>query len=110
MPETKDNKYGKIIDLSVDKIEKAPRGATKDIDPELVEYLQNITKGFGVTLETFVVNRDDYPATEAGQTSFTNERQRIGAMLRSHASVAGIGKISLNWHPDGHFPQASLKG
>ena len=110
MPETKGKKFGKIIDLSVDKIEKAPRGATKDIDLELVEYLKSITKGFGVTLEPFVVDRANYPATEDGQLAFTNERQRIGAMLRSHAVEAGIGKISLNWHPDGHFPQASLKG
>jgi|TARA_Y100001949_G_C15908048_1_gene295604 hypothetical protein len=110
MPETKGKKFGKIIDLSVDKIEKAPRGATKDIDLELVEYLKSITKGFGVTLEPFVVDRANYPATEDGQLAFTNERQRIGAMLRSHAVEAGIGKISLNWHPDGHFPQASLRG
>ena len=109
MPENKANKYGKIIDLSVDKIEKAPRGATKDIDPELVEHLKSITKGFGVTLEAFVVNRADYPATEDGQLAFTNERQRIGAMLRGHAKEAGIGKISLNWHPQGHNPQASLR-
>ena len=110
MPENKGKKFVNIIDLSVDKIEKAPRGATKDIDLELVEYLKSITKGFGVTLETFVVDRANYPATEDGQLAFTNERQRIGAMLRSHAKEAGIGKISLNWHPDGHFPQASLRG
>ena len=110
MPETKGNKYGEIIDLSVNKIEKAPRGATKDFDPELVEHLRGITATTAVTVSFFVVKRDAFPANEAGETAFKNERQRIGAMLRSHAVEAGIGKISLNWHPDGHYPQASLKG
>ena len=110
MPETKGNKYGEIIDLSVDKIEKAPRGATKDLDPELVECLRGITATKAVALTFFVVKRDDFPANDDGEVAFKNERQRIGAMLRSHAYEAGVGKISLNWHPQGSYPQASLKG
>jgi hypothetical protein len=30
-------------------------------------------------------------------------------VLRSHAQEAGVGKISINWHPEGNYPQVSLK-
>ena len=104
------NKYGDIIDLSDGGvIAKAPRGAVKEFDPELLEFMQGITATQAVALTFFVVNRSDYAATDDGETAFKNERQRIGAVLRSHASEAGIGKISINWHPTGDYPQASLK-
>ena len=113
MPEDKSkNKFGGIIDLSAgDKIAKAPRGATKEFDSDLVEHLSQIdaTTAVEVNHPDYIVNRADYPATEAGQTTYTNERQRSGAMLRSHAEEAGVGKISINWHPDGHYPQCSKK-
>ena len=109
MPETKDNKYGEIIDLSVDKIAKAPRGATKEYDPDLVEWLRQVTPTTAVTVKTLAVVRSKYGKSEDGEIAFKNERQRIGAMLRSHAQEAGLGKISLNWHPTGNYPQVSLK-
>jgi len=58
----------------------------------------------------YVVDRAHYPATDEGETAWKNERQRIGAILRSHAHEAGLGKISINWEPNKHYPQVSLKG
>ena len=66
------------------------------------------TSAIGVSF--FVVARGTYAATDTGETEWKNERQRIGAVLRSHAAEAGMGKISINWHPDGDYPQVSLKG
>tara|TARA_B100000586_G_scaffold217596_1_gene164628 strand:- start:557 stop:886 length:330 start_codon:yes stop_codon:yes gene_type:complete len=106
MPETKSNKYGNIIDLSTTSIQKAPRGATKEYDPELVECLKGITATHAVALTFFVVKREDFPTDDA----FKNEKQRIGAMLKSHADAAGVSPISLNWHPEGGYPQASARG
>ena len=103
------NKYGGIIDLTKESISKAPRGAVKEFDPELVDHLATVTATSAVTVTFYVVNREDFPATDDGETSFKNERQRIGAILRSHAAEAGIGKISINWHPTGNYPQVSLK-
>ena len=113
MPEEKSkNKFGGIIDLSAgDKIAKASRGATKEFDQDLVDHLSQIDATHAVPVDhpDYIVNRADYPATEEGQTAYSNERQRIGAMLRSHALEAGVGKISINWHPDKHYPQCSKK-
>ena len=113
MPEDKSkNKFGGIFDLSAgDKIAKASRGATKEFDQDLVDHLSQIDAITAVPVDhpDYIVNRVDYPATEEGQTAYTNERQRIGAMLRSHALEAGVGKISINWHPDKHYPQCSKK-
>ncbi len=100
------NKYGTVIDLSKDEILKAPRGAVKTFDPDLVDCLRQVTATHAVGLTFFVVKRADFATDEAHQ----NEKQRIGAMLRSHAQEAGLGKISINWHPDGEYPQVSLKG
>ena len=100
------NKYGNVIDLSVDKILKAPRGAVKTFDPDLVDFIKTVTATHAVALTFFVVKRSDFATDEAHQ----NEKQRIGAMLRSHAREAGIGNISINWHPEGDYPQVSLKG
>ena len=116
----KGNPYGGIIDLSAGGIiAKAPRGATKTFDSDLVEHLSQIdaTTAVEVNHPDFIVKRDAlgengkrlYAATDAGEIAFKNERQRIGAVLRSHAQEAGIGKISINWHPEGDFPQCSLK-
>ena len=113
------NPFGGIIDLSAGEIiAKAPRGATKEFEPELVKLMSTMTATHAIAVTGFVVKRDAlgedgkrlYAATDAGETAFKNERQRIGAVLRSHAQEAGIGKISINWHPEGDYPQCSLKG
>ncbi len=106
----KGNPFGGIIDLSAgETIAKAPRGATKDFEPDLLDLMSTMTATHAIAVTGFVVKRSAYPATDAGETAYKNERQRIGAVLRSHASEAGIGKISINWHPDGDYPQASIK-
>ena len=103
------NKFGEILDLTKESIQKGSRGAQKEFFPELLELMKTITTTTAVSVTFYVVDRAAYPATEAGETAYKNERQRIGAVLRSHAEEAGIGKISLNWHPQGNYPQASLK-
>lgn len=106
----KGNPFGGIIDLSDGGvIAKAPRGATKDFEPDLVELMSTMTAAHAIAVTGFVVKRSAFPATDAGETAYKNERQRIGAVLRSHASEAGIGKISIDWHPEGNYPQASIK-
>ena len=114
MPATtppKGNPFGEVIDLSAGgSIAKASRGATKEFDSDLVELMSTITPTMAVAVTFYVVKRGEYPSTDEGETSYKNERQRIGAVLRSHADEAGIGKVSINWHPDGDYPQVSLKG
>ena len=111
MPETTPNPYGGIIDLSKgETIAKASRGATKEYDPDLVALMSMITVKHAIAVTAFVVARDDYPNTDAGEIAYRNERQRIGAVLRSHAEAAGLPKISVNWHPEGNYPQVSIKG
>ena len=106
----KGNPFGGIIDLSKgESIAKASRGATKEFEPELLELMSTISATKAVAVTAFVVKRSDYPSTTEGETAYKNERQRIGAVLRSHAHEAGIGKISINWHPQGDYPQVSLK-
>ena len=109
MPD-KTNKYGGVIDLSTTPIAKAPRGAVKEFEPELLELMRSVTATIAIGVSFFTVARGDYAATDAGETEWKNERQRSGAVLRSHAIEAGIGKISINWHPEGDYPQVSLKG
>jgi hypothetical protein len=105
------NKFGEIIDLSAgETIAKASRGAVKTFEPDLLELLRGITTTSARAVTFYVVDRADYPATDEGETAYKNERQRIGAILRSHAQEAGLGKVSLNWEPNKHFPQVSLKG
>jgi len=105
------NPFGGIIDLSAgETIAKAPRGATKEFEPELLDLMSTMTATHAIAVTGFVVKRGDYSANDAGETAYKNERQRVGAVLRSHAAEAGIGKISINWHPTGDYPQASLKG
>ena len=107
----KGNPYGGIIDLSAgESIAKASRGATKEFDPDLVDLMSMVTATKAIAVTAFVVARSDYPTTDEGEISYRNERQRIGAVLRSHADEAGIGKVSINWHPTGDYPQVSLKG
>ena len=107
----KGNPFGEIIDLSDGgTIAKASRGATKEFDSDLVDLMSMVTATKAIAVTAFVVARGDFPNTEAGETSYRNERQRIGAVLRSHADEAGIGKVSITWHPTGDYPQVSLKG
>lgn len=106
-----DNEYGTVIDLSTEKIQKAPRGKEKTYDEGLVAFLKtNLTKTKAVGLTSFVNLRSSFPATDDGDLAHQNEKQRIGAMLRSHTREAGLGKIGIDWHPEGGYPQVSLKG
>ena len=105
----KSNPYGEVIDLSTDSIQKGSRGAVKTYEPDLILLLRGVTKILAMAVTFFVVTRTDYPATDAGETAFKNERQRVGAVLRSHAAEAGLGKIGIDWHPVGNYPQVSLK-
>ena len=106
----KANPFGGIIDLSTTPIAKAPRGAIKEFLPDLLDLMRSLTATIAIGVSFYAVARDAYPATDAGETEWKNERQRIGAILRSHADEAGMGKISINWHPTGDYPQVSLKG
>jgi len=111
MPEATPNPFGGIIDLSAgETIAKASRGATKEYDPDLVALMSMVTVKHAIAVTAFVVDRGDYPNTDEGETAYRNERQRIGAVLRSHAEAAGLPKISVNWHPEGNYPQVSIKG
>ena len=107
----KGNPFGEVIDLSDGgTIAKASRGATREYEPELVALLSTVTTTKAVAVTAFVVARESYPTTDEGETSYKTERQRIGAVLRTHAEEAGLPKVSLNWHPVGNYPQVSLKG
>ena len=111
MPEATPNPFGAIIDLSAgETIAKASRGATKEYEPDLVALLSMVTVKHAIAVKAFVVARGDYPNTDEGETAYRNERQRIGAVLRSHAEAAGLPKISVNWHPLENYPQVSIKG
>ena len=103
------NKFGGVIDLTTTSIEKAPRGATKEFEPELLELMESLTPTMAIGVSFYTVARGDYATTDAGEVDFKNERQRIGAILRSHANEAGMGKISITWHPQDNYPQVSLK-
>ena len=104
------NRFGEILDLTKDSIQKARRGAVASFEPELLDFLRGVTATSARAVTFYVVDRADYPATDEGETSWKNERQRVGAILRSHAAEAGLGKISFNWEPTKHYPQVSLKG
>ena len=110
MAEAKGNPYGNLIDLSSTPIAKAARGAVRVYENDLLDLIRGCTATHAVAVTFYVVERGAFPNTEAGETSYKNERQRIGAILRSHAQEAGIGKIGIDWHPEGCFPQVSLKG
>jgi hypothetical protein len=86
------------------EFQKPPRSGDE------VVKLQGVTKVLAMAVTFFVVDRATYPSTDAGETAFKNERQRVGAVLRSHAAEAGLGKIGIDWHPVGNYPQVSLKG
>ena len=105
----KQNKFGGVIDLTTTAIAKGARGAVKEFEPELLDLMRSLTATIAIGVGFFTVVRDEYPANDAGETAFKNERQRVGAVLRSHAQEAGVGKISINWHPEGNYPQVSLK-
>tara|TARA_Y100001949_G_C15830090_1_gene261642 strand:+ start:145 stop:474 length:330 start_codon:yes stop_codon:yes gene_type:complete len=106
-----DNEYGMVIDLTTEKIQKAPRGKEKTYDEGLVAYLKaNVTKTKAVGLTSFVNLRTSFPPTDEGDLSYQNEKQRLAAHIRSHARAAGLVKIGIDWHPEGGYPQVSLKG
>jgi hypothetical protein len=106
----KGNPYGEVIDLSAGgTIAKGSRGAVKSYEADLLDLLRGVTKVLAMAVTFFVVDRTAYPSTDAGETAFKNERQRVGAVLRSHAAEAGLGKIGIDWHPEGNYPQVHLK-
>ncbi|MEO2161952.1 MAG: hypothetical protein ABGY29_05445 [bacterium] len=103
------NPFGTVIDLSTESIQKGARGAVKTFEADLVALLKGVTAVLAVAVSFYVVDRANYPANDAGETAFKNERQRVSAVLRSHAREAGLGKVGIDWHPVGNFPQVSLK-
>ena len=103
------NPFGTVIDLSVESIKKGSRGAVKTFEADLVELLRGVTAVSARAVQFYVVDRSTYPSNDAGETSYKNERQRVSAVLRSHAREAGLGKIGIDWHPEGNYPQVSLK-
>ena len=105
----KPNPFGEVIDLSTTPLAKASRGAVKEFLPDLLDLMRGVTATMAIGVTFYTVARGDYAATDAGETEWKNERQRIGAVLRSHANEAGMGKISINWHPEGNYPQVALK-
>jgi hypothetical protein len=109
MPEAKTNPFGEVIDLTTDSIQKGSRGAVKTYEPDLVALLRGVTSTSARGITFYVVERSAYGSNDAGETAFKNERQRIGAILRSHAAEAGLGKIGIDWHPEGNYPQVHLK-
>ena len=104
------NPFGTVIDLSTESIQKGARGAVKSFEADLITLLQGVTAVLAVAVSFYVVDRAKYPANDAGETAFKNERQRISAVLRSHAREAGLGKVGIDWHPTENYPQVSLKG
>jgi hypothetical protein len=110
MAETKSNPFGGLIDLSSTPIAKAARGAVRVYEEALVELLRGCTATHGVAVTFYVVERGSFAANETGDLAYQNEKQRIGAILRSHAREAGLVKIGIDWHPEGCYPQISLKG
>ena len=105
----KPNPFWEVIDISTTPQAKASRGAVKEFLPDLLDLMRGVTATMAIGVTFYTVARGDYAANDAGETEYKNERQRIGAILRSHAAEAGIGKISINWHPEGNYPQVSLK-
>ena len=110
MTDAKNNPFGKIIDLSTETIQKGARGAVKTYEADLVDLLRGVTSVLAMAITFYVVDRSTYGSNDAGETAFKNERQRIGAILRSHAAEAGLAKIGIDWHPEGNYPQVHLKG
>ena len=110
MSEAKSNPFGEVIDLSTTSIQKGARGAVKTYEPDLVDLLRGVTAVLAMAITFYVVDRSTYGSNDAGEVAFKNERQRIGAILRSHAAEAGLGKIGIDWHPIHNYPQVHLKG
>ena len=76
---TSENKFGGVIDLSTTPIAKAPRGAVKEFEPELLDLMRSLTTTTAIGVSFYTVARGDYAATDAGETEWKNERQRVGA-------------------------------
>ena len=105
-----DNNYGGII--SLDQLQKSRRGAEKTYDVPMLELLTLLAKNPGVIFNTLKVARADWKDAD----SFRNERQRIGAMIRSHVDhlvdtkeLPDGTKIGIDWHPELSVPQVHRK-
>jgi hypothetical protein len=114
--------WGSII--SVDDQIRAPRGATKSFSDGLLSALSGMTlndKACVIMHPDYLVPRSAYPATTAGETAYSNQRQTLGGRLRSHfdelvrrGDLPSSTRLSINWAPDdageiANRPQCSLK-
>ena len=102
--------FGTILDLT--NLVKAKRGAEKTYEPGLLTLLGMLATNPAVIVTAWTVLRGSFKTSEA----FTNERQKYGAMIRSHVDhlvETGVlpagSKVSINWHPELGHPQVTIK-
>ena len=122
MPNQKPEVWGSII--SVDAQVKAPRGATKVFMDGLLGLLAQMVLGEDAVIvlhPDYLVARSDFPATDVGETAWSNQRQTLAGRLRSHheelvrrGDLPAGTRLSINWAPDdgsdgANHPQCSLK-
>ena len=97
--------WGNII--SVDAQVKAPRGATKVFADGLLGLLAQMVLGEDAVIvmhPDYFVDRADFPATDAGETTYSNQRQTLAGRLRSHheelvrrGDLPAGTRLSINW-------------
>ena len=127
MPNQKPESWGLI--LSVDSQVKAPRGATKVFSEGCLLLLAGLTlndQACVVMHPDYLTARSAFPATDAGEVAYSNQRQTLAGRLRSHheelvrrGDLPAGTRLSINWAPDGattadgvdigNHPQCSLK-
>ena len=102
--------WGEVIDIS--QVQKARRGATVQLDQSLLDFLQGaLNAGQAVALQAFQIDRKKFKTDEA----VTNEKQRIGAVIRRHvgelrdSGLINNSKVSIAWHPELELPQVFFK-
>ncbi len=121
--QTRNQKYGVSI-ISVDAQVNAPRGATKVFMDGLLGLLAQMVLGEDAVIvlhPDYLVARSDFPATDVGETAWSNQRQTLAGRLRSHheelvrrGDLPAGTRLSINWAPDdgsdgANHPQCSLK-
>ena len=107
--------YG-VIDLS--DVVKAPRGASAEFEPELLDAMVATAKaGRVLTAPVHAAPRSAFPSTEEGKAAWANAKQTKSAHLRKHFDrLLADGKfpsevkaMGIDWHPDTGVPQIRFK-
>ena len=107
--------YG-VIDLA--DVVKAPRGASAEFEPELLDAMVATAKaGRVLTANIHAEPRTDYSATEEGKLAHANAKQKKSAHLRKHFDYlvaegklpAGVKSMGIDWNPDTGVPQIRFK-